>query len=148
VELPPAAAVEAEFHDRWVAQRAHELLGAGTAKTEDEAKAMAAAEFAKQYPFIRLRAAKSTADSDRHYSLRIPRISISKTSVARRGIRGDLPGAIAEFIGHDNQPLLAHPHCLSASSHAAISSSRPTRILNGLARSRLSPNTFPLSNRP
>jgi hypothetical protein len=61
VELPPAAAVEAEFHDRWVAQRAHELLGAGTAKTEDKAKAMAAAEFAKQYPFIRLRAAKSNS---------------------------------------------------------------------------------------
>jgi hypothetical protein len=44
-----------------VAQRAHELLGAGTAKTEDKAKAMAAAEFAKQYPFIRLRAAKSNS---------------------------------------------------------------------------------------
>ena len=61
VELPPAAAVEAEFYDRWVAQRIHELLAAGNAKTETEARAMAVAEFAKQYPYIRLPAAKSAS---------------------------------------------------------------------------------------
>jgi hypothetical protein len=57
-ELPPAAAVEAEFRDRWVAQRTHELLAAGNVKTEDDAKAMAVAEFAKQFPFIRRPVAK------------------------------------------------------------------------------------------
>ena len=51
-ELPPAAAIQADYRDRWVDRRAHELLAAGTAKTEDEARAMAAAEFAKQNPFI------------------------------------------------------------------------------------------------
>jgi hypothetical protein len=59
VELPPATAVEVEFHDRWVAQRIHELLAAGTAKTEAEARGMAATDFAKQYPFIHLPATKN-----------------------------------------------------------------------------------------
>jgi hypothetical protein len=35
------------------------LLAAGVAKTEEEAKAMAASEFAKQFPFIRSSAARS-----------------------------------------------------------------------------------------
>ncbi|MDD2763234.1 MAG: hypothetical protein PHE83_04565 [Opitutaceae bacterium] len=51
-ELPPAAGVEAEFRDRWVSKRMHELLGSGSARTEAEARQMAAAEFAKLYPFV------------------------------------------------------------------------------------------------
>jgi hypothetical protein len=51
-ELPPAAAIQADYRDRWVERRTHELLAAGTAKTEAEARAMAAAEFARQNPFI------------------------------------------------------------------------------------------------
>jgi hypothetical protein len=51
-ELPPAAEIQAEYRNRWVERRTHELLAAGTAKTENEARAMAAAEFAKQNPFI------------------------------------------------------------------------------------------------
>jgi len=58
VELPPATEVETQFRDRWISRRVHELMAAGTAKSEDEAKAMAAAEFAKQYPYIRMEAAK------------------------------------------------------------------------------------------
>jgi hypothetical protein len=56
---PPAAEMEAEFHDRWVDRRAHELMVAGTAKTDAEAKAMASAEFIKQFPYIRLPAPKN-----------------------------------------------------------------------------------------
>lgn len=51
-ELPPAAGIEAEFRDRWMNKRVHELLVAGTAATEAEAKQTAAAEFAKQYPYL------------------------------------------------------------------------------------------------
>jgi outer membrane lipopolysaccharide assembly protein LptE/RlpB len=51
-ELPPAAAIQADYRDRWVERRVHELLTAGTTKTEDEARAMAATEFAKQYPLM------------------------------------------------------------------------------------------------
>ena len=51
-ELPPSAGIEAEFHDRWMTKRVHELLTAGTAATEEEAKRVAAAEFAKQYPLL------------------------------------------------------------------------------------------------
>jgi hypothetical protein len=51
-ELPPAAGIEAEFRDRWMAKRVHELLTSGAAKTDDEAKQMAANEFAKLYPFV------------------------------------------------------------------------------------------------
>jgi hypothetical protein len=51
-ELPPSAGIEAEFRDRWMNKRVHELLAAGTAATEDQAKQMAAAEFAKQYPYL------------------------------------------------------------------------------------------------
>lgn len=60
-EVPPATAVEATFRDRWMAQRIHDLLAAGSAKTEDEAKEMAAAEFAKQFPFVRQPAAKGAS---------------------------------------------------------------------------------------
>jgi hypothetical protein len=58
-EVPPATGIEIEFHDRWIDRRIHELLTSGNAKTEQEAKAMAAAEFVKQYPYIHLPAAKS-----------------------------------------------------------------------------------------
>ena len=58
-KLPPAAEIEAEFHDRWIDRRSHELLAAGSAKTEDEARAMATAEFATQYPYIRSATAKN-----------------------------------------------------------------------------------------
>lgn len=51
-ELPPSAGIEAEFRDRWMNKRVHELLVAGTAATEAEAKQTAAAEFAKQYPYL------------------------------------------------------------------------------------------------
>lgn len=51
-ELPPALAIQADYRDRWVDRRVHELLAAGTVKTEDEARVMATAEFAKQNPFI------------------------------------------------------------------------------------------------
>ena len=51
-ELPPAAGIEAEFRDRWMNKRVHELLVSGAAKTDDEARQMAANEFAKLYPFV------------------------------------------------------------------------------------------------
>ena len=51
-ELPPSAGIEAEFRSRWTNKRAHELLAAGAATTEDQAQQMAAAEFAKQYPYL------------------------------------------------------------------------------------------------
>jgi hypothetical protein len=53
-ELPPAAGVQAEFHDRWMDKRLHELLASGTAKTEQEAQAMAETEFAKQFPYVKV----------------------------------------------------------------------------------------------
>jgi hypothetical protein len=53
-ELPPATGIQVDYRDRWVERRTHELLAAGTAKTEDEARATATAEFAKQNPFINL----------------------------------------------------------------------------------------------
>ena len=51
-ELPPVAGIEAEFRERWLDQRVHQLLTSGAAKTEAEARQTAAAEFAKSYPFI------------------------------------------------------------------------------------------------
>jgi hypothetical protein len=51
-ELPPATAVEAEFRDRWMQKRVPELLNSGDARTEAEARTMAAAEFARRFPFI------------------------------------------------------------------------------------------------
>jgi hypothetical protein len=51
-DLPPAVAVETEYRDRWTQKRAGELLASGAAKTDAEAQAMAAAEFARQYPSI------------------------------------------------------------------------------------------------
>jgi hypothetical protein len=51
-ELPPAAGIEAEFQDRWMNKRVHDLLASGAAKTDDEAKQMAANEFAKLYPYV------------------------------------------------------------------------------------------------
>ena len=51
-ELPPAAGIEAEFHARWMNKRVHELLASGAARTDDEAKQMAANEFAKLYTFV------------------------------------------------------------------------------------------------
>jgi hypothetical protein len=58
-ESPPAAEVENEFRDRWINQRVHDLMVAGNAKTEVEAKAMASAEFVKKFPYIRLHPAKA-----------------------------------------------------------------------------------------
>lgn len=58
-ELPPATGIEAEFYERWTDRRIHEFLASGNAKTEGEARAMAAAEFARQYPFIHVPATKS-----------------------------------------------------------------------------------------
>ena len=52
-EPPPAAEIESEFRNRWIDRRIHELMGSGTAKTEAEARATAAAEFIKQFPYIR-----------------------------------------------------------------------------------------------
>ena len=52
--LPPAVGVQVEFHDRWMDKRFRELLAAGSAKTEEEARATAEAEFAKQYPFVKV----------------------------------------------------------------------------------------------
>jgi hypothetical protein len=51
-ELPPAAGIEAEFRDRWMNKRIHDLLASGAAKTDDEAKQLAAAEYVKQYPYV------------------------------------------------------------------------------------------------
>lgn len=51
-ELPPSAGIEAEFRERWVNKRVHELLAGGAAATEDQARQMAAGEFAKQYPYL------------------------------------------------------------------------------------------------
>ena len=51
-ELPPAAGNEAEFRDRWMNKRIHDLLASGAAKTDDEAKQLAAAEYVKQYPYV------------------------------------------------------------------------------------------------
>jgi hypothetical protein len=52
--LPPAAEIEAEFHDRWMDKRVHELMTSGTAKTEADARRIASAEFTKQYPFVKV----------------------------------------------------------------------------------------------
>jgi len=56
--LHPASAVEADFRGRWTQKRAGELLASGAAKTDAEAQAMAANEFAKLYPYIGAPAAK------------------------------------------------------------------------------------------
>ena len=53
-ELPPAAGVQTEFHDRWMDKTVHELLATGNAKTEAEARVRAEAEFAKQFPFVKV----------------------------------------------------------------------------------------------
>ena len=57
-ELPPAVAVETEFRSRWMQKRVGELLGSGAAKTDAQAQALAATEFAKLYPFIGSTASK------------------------------------------------------------------------------------------
>jgi hypothetical protein len=54
VVLQPAAAVQTEFQGRWMDKRVHDLLAAGSAKSEDEARTMAEAEFVKQYPFVKV----------------------------------------------------------------------------------------------
>ena len=87
--MPPATGIEIEFHDRWIDRRIHELLTSGNAKTEQEAKAMAAAEFVKQYPYIHLPGRKAQVTAP---PLRLAEISRpSKTSVALRGTRGKSP---------------------------------------------------------
>ncbi len=59
-ELPPATGIETEFYDRWMDRRIHELLAAGSAKTESGARAVAAGEFTKQYPFIQVQGGKTS----------------------------------------------------------------------------------------
>jgi hypothetical protein len=51
-EPPPAVGIETEFRDRWVDRRVHELMTANPALPEAEARTAAAAEFAKQYPYL------------------------------------------------------------------------------------------------
>ncbi len=58
-ELPPAAGIEVEFRDRWIDQRARQLMAANTALTPAEAAQTAATEFAQQYPYITVPGAKA-----------------------------------------------------------------------------------------
>jgi hypothetical protein len=51
-ELPPAAGVAVEFRDRWIDQRARQLMASNAALTQTEATQTAATEFAQQYPYI------------------------------------------------------------------------------------------------
>jgi hypothetical protein len=51
-ELPPAAGIEAEFRTRWIDRRVHDLLATNATMTEAEARQLATAEFAKQYPYV------------------------------------------------------------------------------------------------
>jgi hypothetical protein len=51
-ELPPAAGIEAEYRDRWVDRRVHDLMTSRPNLTEAEARQTAEAEFAKQYPYV------------------------------------------------------------------------------------------------
>ncbi len=51
-ELPPAAGIEAEFRDRWVAQEVQHLMAANSSLTEAEARQKAEADFARQYPYV------------------------------------------------------------------------------------------------
>jgi len=53
-ELPPAAGIEAEYRDRWVDHRIHELMTANANLTEADARKTAEAEFAKQFPFVNI----------------------------------------------------------------------------------------------
>lgn len=57
-ELPPAAGVEVEFRNRWIDRRVHDLTATNPAMTDAEARQQAAAEFARQYPFVSAPAAK------------------------------------------------------------------------------------------
>ncbi len=52
-EPPPSAGIETEFRDRWINQRVHDLMTANPALPEADARTTAAAEFAKQYPYLR-----------------------------------------------------------------------------------------------
>ena len=52
-EVPPSAGIEADFRDRWINQRVHDLLAANPALPEADARATATAAFAKQYPYLR-----------------------------------------------------------------------------------------------
>ena len=65
-ELPPATGIETEFYDRWMDRRIHELLAAGSAKTESGARAVAAGEFTKQYPFIQVHHAALVGEEFAH----------------------------------------------------------------------------------
>lgn len=53
-ELPPAVGIQTEFRSRWVNQRVHDLMNAKPAPTEAEARRQAEAEFAKQYPYVKI----------------------------------------------------------------------------------------------
>jgi len=52
-EPPPSAGIESEFRDRWVDRRVHDLMAANPALSETDARTAAAAEFTKQYPYLR-----------------------------------------------------------------------------------------------
>jgi hypothetical protein len=58
-ELPPAAGIEVEFRDRWIDQRARQLMASNAALTQAEATQTAATEFAQQYPYISVPKAKT-----------------------------------------------------------------------------------------
>jgi hypothetical protein len=52
-EAPPSAGIEADFRDRWIDKRVHELMTATPPMAEADAHKAAEAEFAKQYPYLR-----------------------------------------------------------------------------------------------
>jgi len=59
-ELPPAAGVEAEYRDRWVDRRVHDLMAANGNLTAAEARQTAESEFAKQFPYVSIPATAPT----------------------------------------------------------------------------------------
>ena len=59
-ELPPAAGIEAEYRDRWVDHRIHDLMSANPNLTEADARKTAETEFAKQFPYVSIPATAPT----------------------------------------------------------------------------------------
>ena len=52
-EPPPAASVEADFHDRFIDKRVHDLMAADPKLSEADARKTAEADFAREYPYLR-----------------------------------------------------------------------------------------------
>jgi len=52
-ETPPSAGIEADFRDRWIDKRVHDLMAADPKLPEAEARKTAADDFAKAYPYLR-----------------------------------------------------------------------------------------------